>query len=69
MVDYVDHLDFILGILSDTAYNCSAISFGDKMRFNFTSNIESHELERLFFTELVKSGIHVLIENNEKESD
>lgn len=67
MEEYVDHLDFNLGILSSSAYNCSAISYGDKMRFNFTSNIESHELERLFFTELVKSGIHVLIENNEKE--
>lgn len=68
MDGYVDHLDFVLGILSDTAYNCSAVSYGDKMRFNFTNNIESHELERLFFTELVKSGIHVLIENNEKDT-
>lgn len=64
---YVSHLEFVLGILADTVYNCSAISYGGKLRFTFTSNICEHELERLFFTELVKAGVHVKIENNEKE--
>lgn len=67
MSQYVSHLEFVLGILADTVYNCSAISYGDKLRFTFTSNICEHELERLFFTELVKAGVHVKIENNEKE--
>lgn len=69
MRKYVTYLEFVLGILADTVYNCSAVSLGDKLRFIFTSNIKEHELERLFFTELVKSGIHVKIENNVKASE
>lgn len=66
---YVESLEFVLGILADTAYNCSAVSYKGKLRFTFTSNICDHELERRFFTALVRSGVHVKIENNEKESE
>ena len=64
---YVESLEFVLGILADTAYNCSAVSYKGKLRFTFTSNICDKELERRFFTSLVKSGVHIKIENTEKE--
>lgn len=65
--EYVESLEFVLGILADTAYNCSAISYKGKLRFTFTSNLRNRDLERKFFTALVKSGVHVKIENTEKE--
>lgn len=65
--EYVESLEFVLGILADTAYNCSVISYKGKLRFTFTSNICDKELERRFFTSLVKSGVHIKIENTEKE--
>ena len=67
IITCVESLEFVLGILADTAYNCSAISYKGKLRVTFTSNLRNRDLERKFFTALVKSGVHVKIENTEKE--
>lgn len=40
---------------------CSVLSFGNDLIINFSSVIESRELERLFFTKLVENGISVSV--------
>ena len=40
------------------------MSYGDRLVFTITSTVEETDIERLFFTELVKRGIPVRIESN-----
>ncbi|MDO9577079.1 MAG: hypothetical protein Q7J16_04270 [Candidatus Cloacimonadales bacterium] len=41
--------------------SCAVLSFGNELLINFCSVVESRELERLFFTKLVESGIPVSV--------
>jgi len=43
---------------------CSVTGFKDKLYITFGRLTEEAELERIFFTKLVKMGIHVTIESN-----
>ena len=66
MKKYVRRMDFVLGMQAETHNNCGVISYGGKIFINFARNITESTLERLFFTRLVKMGIHVKIESNHK---
>ncbi len=66
MEQYVTRLDFILGPLSSNRDVCAAISYRDTLYLNFTRNIREPDFEREFFTRLVKLGIHVKIESNQR---
>ena len=66
MKKYVRRMDFVLGMQAETHNNCGVISYGGKICINFARNITESTLERLFFTRLVKMGIHVKIESNHK---
>ncbi len=68
MEKYVKRMDFILGMQAETHNNCGVISYGGKIYINFARNIMEPTLESLFFTKLVKMGIHVKIESNHKIS-
>ena len=67
MEKYVDRFDFIIGPPASTPNNCSVASYKGKVYINFIRNIKEAELERLFFTTLVKLGLHVNIQSNQSE--
>ena len=62
MVPYVTRIDFMIGVQITYPNNCSVASYGDITCINMIRNIRETELERRFFTRLVKRGIPVLIE-------
>ena len=43
---------------------CGVITLGDKLTFTFSNCYDETDIEREFFTRLVKMGIHVKIESN-----
>ncbi len=66
MAKYVTRLDFMLGPLQLNPVTCACLSYGESMNINFTRTIMEAEVERAFFTRLVKMGIPVKIESNER---
>jgi NRPS condensation-like uncharacterized protein len=43
---------------------CGVVSIGDKLAFSFSNCYEESDIEREFYTRLVKMGVHVKIESN-----
>ncbi|MEG1984684.1 MAG: hypothetical protein RR009_05305 [Oscillospiraceae bacterium] len=66
MERYVTRLDFIIGPLSRNRVVCAAISYKDKLFLNITRAIEEPYFEHEFYTRLVKLGIPVKIESNQR---
>lgn len=66
MLDYVQRLEFIIGVQSTYPNNCSVATLGDVTCINMIRNIRESELERRFFSRLVELGIAVDIESNHK---
>ncbi|MDE5854395.1 MAG: hypothetical protein K2H19_04960, partial [Ruminococcus sp.] len=66
MEDSIRRFDFTLGVQYTGSNNCGILSYKDKLYINMIRNIEESELERLFFTNLVKLGIAVSVESNRK---
>ena len=64
MEPYVERFDFMMGAQRFNSHGACAVSYGDTLAINITSTVEETDIERLFFTELVKRGIHVRIESN-----
>ncbi|MGI6664758.1 MAG: hypothetical protein ACOX3W_05035 [Christensenellaceae bacterium] len=64
MEPYVTRMDFMLGPLSRNKVACACLSYKGKLIFNITRTILESDVERYFFTSLVKQGIHVSIESN-----
>ena len=64
MKPYIDRFFFFTGPGKLNGGRCGAISFGDKITFSFSNCYEESDLEREFFTRLVKMGLHVKIESN-----
>ncbi len=67
MKPYVKRIDFLLGKELFPRSVCGCISYNGKTIFNFTRNIQSSELERIFFSKLVSMGVSVYIESNGRE--
>ncbi len=64
MKPYIDRIDIYMGQPFSTRTNCAIISYGDVLTINFASSIKESDVERYFFTKLIKDGIHVKIESN-----
>ena len=64
MEPYVERFDFMMGAQRFNGHGACAVSYGDTLAINITSTVEETDIERLFFTELVKRGVHVRIESN-----
>ena len=64
MARFVDRFDFILHTARAIACEASAISYNGRLSISFSSATEESHMERLFFTSLVKQGVHVRIESN-----
>ena len=65
MMQYVERLDFILGVQATAPYNCGVVSFGDTVYVNFIRNIRESELEYYFYEVLQSMGISVEVESNQ----
>ena len=66
MVPYVGRFDFIIGVQYSYPNNCSVVSWQGKTYISMIRGIRDSELERLFFSALVKKGIPVDIESNRR---
>ncbi len=64
MRPFVERFDFIMGPPRFNTHGAAAVTFEGKLCLSITSVVEETEVERLFFTELVKRGIPVTIESN-----
>jgi NRPS condensation-like uncharacterized protein len=66
MMDYVDRVDFILGVQATAPHNCGVVSFKDKLYINFIRDIKEPMLEYHFFKVLKELGLDPLVESNAK---
>ncbi len=66
MERHVTRMDFILGPLSSNRVVLAGLSYRGTLYLNFTRTIREPLLEREFFTRLVKLGIPVKIESNQR---
>jgi len=63
----VERVDFILGTNPINKTSCAVCGYKDKLVINFSGNTNSVEIEKLFFTRLIKMGIPVKISTNALE--
>lgn len=68
MQNHVNRLDFMLGPLKRNRVTCACISYNNVLAVNFTRKIREPDVERIFFTQLVKLGIKTTIESNQRSS-
>ena len=66
MQKHVARMDFILGPLAANRVCAAALTYRNTLYLNFTRTIQEPNLEREFFSRLVKLGIHVKIESNQR---
>ncbi len=66
MAQYVTRMDFILGPLSRNRVVCAALTYNGELILNFTRTIKESMVEREFFRYLVKLGVPVKVESNER---
>ncbi len=66
MARFVSRMDFILGPLSRNRVVCGALTYNGVLTLNFTRTIQESMLERTFFRFLVKLGIPVKVESNDR---
>ena len=66
MKPYINDFDFIIGPPAATPYNCSVVSYNNRLRINMVRRSVNPELEREFFTRLVKLGLNVTIQSNKR---
>ena len=64
MLALVDRPLFMPGPGKVNAARCGVATIGDKLVFTITNIYEESDIERDFFTSLVKMGLHVKIESN-----
>ncbi len=66
MARYVTRMDFILGPLSRNKVVCGALTYKGTLIMNFVRTIKESTIERAFFRLLVKLGVPVKIESNQR---
>jgi hypothetical protein len=64
MKEYIEYMDFIMGVKATSPYNCGVISCGDQLRVNFVRKTQEPELEVMFFKVLRELGISVEVSSN-----
>lgn len=62
--EHVEKLFFFNGAGMVNGTRCAAITFKNRLMFSFSNCYEESDLEREFYTRLVKMGVHVKIESN-----
>ena len=69
MKSYVKRFDFILDVQATAPYNCSMLSYGDTLYFNFIRNTGDAVLERHFYAILQALGLPTTVESNQKRGE
>lgn len=69
MEPYVKGMDFLLGAEKPSPYNCGVITYNGKVRISFVRKTVKPLVEEKFFTFLVKDGLKVTVESNQKEEN
>ena len=64
MTEYVERMDFILGVQATAPYNCGVLSYGDKLYVNFIRNTREPQLEEAFFRVMRELGLEVTVRSN-----
>lgn len=64
MTEYVERMDFILGVQATAPYNCGVLSYGDKLYVNFIRNTREPQLEEAFFRVMQELGLEVTVRSN-----
>ena len=64
MQEHINKYMFFTGPGKLNGARCGVITVGDKLVFTFSNRYEESDIEREFFTRLVKMGVHVKIESN-----
>lgn len=64
MKPFIERFDINMGQPFSRRTNCAIISFENVLTINFASSIAETDVERYFFTKLIKDGISVKIESN-----
>lgn len=64
MAKEVKRIDLILGTNPINKTSCAVCGYNDKLVISFSGNTNNIEIERLFFTKLIKMGVPVKIETN-----
>ena len=62
--DYVERLDFVIGVQASAPYNTSVVTYGGKINLSMIRNIEKPILETAFYEVLRELGIPVTVESN-----
>ena len=62
--EHIEKLIFFTGAGMVNGSRCASLTFKDKLIFTFSNCYMESDLEREFFTRLVKMGVHVKIESN-----
>ena len=69
MQTYVKRTDFLVGPLRYNPVTCACVSNNGLMCINFCRVIREAEVERNFFTSLVRLGLHVRVESNRAQNN
>ena len=64
VAEHIEKIYLFTGAGKLNAARCGASSVGDKFCFSFSNCYKENDIEREFFTRLVKMGVHVKIESN-----
>ena len=64
MEQYIEKLVLVTGPAMINGARCGSLSYKDTLAFTISNIYESTEIQRQFFTELIKLGIPVKIESN-----
>lgn len=64
--EYVERMDFIIGVQAHAPYNCGVITWNGKAYINFIRDIKEPLLEYEFFKTLQSLGLHAAVESNQR---
>lgn len=62
MSDYIERMDFILGVQAFAPYNCGVLTYDGIVYINFIRNIRESELESHFYRVLREHGLSVKVQ-------
>ncbi len=65
MKSYVERMDFIIGPLPETPFNCAVITYNGQVNISIVRSVKKPELELAFFEQLRALGVHVKVESNQ----
>lgn len=66
MLEHVDFVEIMAGPSKINAARCAGCGIGNKFVIDFANIYVESDIERRFFTKLVKMGVHVKIESNRR---